>query len=72
MLTGLPGEILPLDRNRRIKITNAMSFTNAALAIQGPNTGASISSHLFDENRTLLAQFLPQFKNRKFSKTWCC
>lgn len=61
-----------MDRIRHIKVTNAKSFTNDAVTREGPIEGASLNSHLFDENRALLAQFLPQFKDRKFSKTWYC
>ena len=72
MLTDLSGEIMPMDNNSRIKVTNAVGFTNGAMATRGPIKGASLTSHLFGENRALLAQFFPQFKAREFSQAWYC
>jgi len=48
---------MPIDNNRRIKVTNAISFTNDIIVIRGLIKGASLTSYLFDENRILLAQF---------------
>ncbi len=61
-----------MDNNRCIKVTNAVSFTNSVMATRGPIKGASLASHLFGENRALLAQFFPQFKAREFSQAWYC
>ena len=63
---------MPPDKSRYIKVTNAVSFTNDTLTTRGPIDRASLNSHVFDENRKLLAQFLPQFNDRKFSKAWYC
>ncbi len=63
---------MPPDKNRNIKVTNARSFTNGALATRGPDWGTPSGSGLANENRNLLAQFLPQFKGRPFSHVWYC
>ncbi|KAI9891209.1 MAG: hypothetical protein M1814_003052 [Vezdaea aestivalis] len=66
------GEIMPMDRKRRIKVTNAITFTNSELGSLGPSELGDPRSHLFEENRALLSKFLPQFSETPFSEVRYC